>query len=81
MISRIIIGLLIAAFGFLVVWKTRNIIDIAGPISWADQHLGGGGTSLMYKMIGLVICLVGFMWATNLWTAFLNATLGAVLPK
>lgn len=78
MFSRIIIGLLITIAGFLIVWKTRKITDTFGSIPWADQHLGGGGTALMYKMIGIVACLVGFLWMTNLWNAFLEATIGSL---
>lgn len=79
MISRILIGLVLVAVGFIIVWKTRKFIESFGSIAWADQHLGGGGTAIMYKGIGIVFILVGFLWATNLWNAFLSATLGAWL--
>lgn len=78
MITRILIGLVLVAVGFLIVWKTRAIIDAFGTSSWAEVKLGGGGTSLMYKGIGIVIIFVGFLWATNLWSNFLNATLGSI---
>ncbi len=80
-ITRILIGLALVIGGFIIVWKTRKFIDAFGGIPWADQHLGGGGTALMYKFIGIVLILVGFMWATNLWTSFLDATLGSIFPK
>lgn len=78
---NILIGLALVAIGFVIVWKTRKIVDIFGTSDWADTKLGGGGTMLMYKFIGIIIIFVGFMWATNLWNAFLNATLGSILPK
>jgi hypothetical protein len=81
MITRILIGLALVAVGFILVWKTRRFIETFGSIPWADQKLGGGGTSLMYKFIGIVIILLGFLWATNLWNAFLEATLGTFLPQ
>lgn len=69
------------AIGFYFVWKTRTIISTFGSIDWADQKLGGGGTQLMYKFIGLIIIFTGFMVTTNLWDAFLEATLGSLFPK
>ena len=78
---RILIGLILVVVGFVIVWKTRKFIEFFGPIAWADAKLGGGGTSLMYKTIGIIIIFVGFMWATNLWGAFLEATLGGLFPK
>jgi|YNPBryBLVA2012_1023415.scaffolds.fasta_scaffold17156_2 hypothetical protein len=82
MLTRIFIGIVLVAIGFIIVWKTRKFIETFGPIAWADAKLGGGGTSLMYKTIGLLLIFVGFMYATDLWNAFLNATLGAALfPK
>ncbi|MBI5654960.1 hypothetical protein HZC53_04915 [Candidatus Uhrbacteria bacterium] len=82
MFTRILIGLILVAVGFVIVWKTRKFIETFGPIAWADAKLGGGGTSLMYKTIGIILIFVGFMYATNLWTAFLEATIGAALfPK
>jgi hypothetical protein len=78
---NIIIGIVLVIIGFIFVWKTRKFIEFFGPIAWADAKLGGGGTSLMYKFIGIILIFAGFMWATGLWNAFLNATLGGLFPK
>ena len=77
MIVRILIGLVLVAIGFVFVWKTRVFLDFFGSISWADEKLGGGGSNLMYKFIGILLIFIGFMWATNLWNAFLAATIGS----
>jgi hypothetical protein len=78
MLSRILIGLVLVAIGFLFVWKTRKIIETFGTSDWAETKIGGGGTSLLYKGIGLLVIFIGFMWATDLWNAFLEATLGPI---
>lgn len=74
---RILIGLAIVAAGAALVIKTRVLLDIFGPSAWAESKLGNGGSNLMYKLIGIVICFIGFMVATNLWNAFLGATIGS----
>ena len=78
---HILIGVVVAAIGFVFVWKTRKFIETFGSIDWADQKLGGGGTMLIYKSIGILLIFVGFMVATGLWGAFLEATLGGIFPK
>ncbi len=74
---RILIGLLLAAVGAVMVIKTRVFTDFFGQSTWADSKFGGGGTNLLYKVIGLVVAFIGFMVATNLWEAFLTATVGS----
>lgn len=77
-ILRIFIGVAIVAIGAVFVIRTRKFIEFFGPVAWADAKFGGGGTNLMYKTIGITLCFIGFMVATNLWNAFLQATLGSI---
>jgi hypothetical protein len=77
---RILIGVIVLAIGAVMVIRTRYFLDFFGSIEWADTHLGGGGSNLLYKVIGIVFCFIGIIVATNLWDAFLNATLGSIFP-
>ncbi len=79
-IVRILIGLGIAALGAFMVIKTFMVVDLFGAVDWAEQKLGGGGTNLFYKAVGLLFIFIGFMVATNLWNSFLQSTLGSILP-
>ncbi len=81
LLIRILVGLALAAVGFFFVWKTEDVLGFFGSIDWADQHLGGGGSRLMYKLIGIAVILVGFVVATNMWNAFLEATIGSIVPS
>ncbi|MFZ6015758.1 MAG: hypothetical protein ACOYUZ_05415 [Patescibacteria group bacterium] len=81
MITRIIFGLIIVALGAVMVIYTNKFYDFFGSMNWADRYLGAGGSRLMYKFIGIIVSLVGFMWMTNLWEPFLKATLGSILPR
>ncbi len=75
---HILLGLVIAAAGIALVLKTQAIINLLGPMDWAEAKLGSGGTKLLYKLFGVLVVFVGFMIATNLWDAFLQATLGSL---
>lgn len=78
MIVRILIGLLICAIGWLLVWKTAWFVNIMGYIDWAERNLGGGGTTLFYKLFGTLIILIGFMVITNLFEGFIVGLLGGI---
>ena len=80
LILRILIGTALAAGGVYMVMKTLVFINFFGSVDWFDQKLGPGGTALFYKLLGILLCLIGFLLATNLWDAFLNATLGSFIP-
>lgn len=80
-IFRIIIGIILVGIGTAMVWKTASFRDFFGNIPFAEKYLGGGGTNIFYKTLGIVIILVGFLWATNLWVPFLQATLGSLFPS
>jgi len=66
-------GILVVAVGFLLVWKSEWLLNNVGRINWAEQHLGSeGGTRLMYKLIGTIIIIGGFLHATNLGGIFVK---------
>ena len=81
MIFRFITGMLIAAFGTLMILKTEPIYNFVGRIPTAEKYLGSGGSRLFIKLIGIIIILGGFMWGLNLWEGFLQATIGSLFPK
>lgn len=81
MITRFLIGLLIAAFGTGMVLKTEPIYEFVGRIPTAEKYLGSGGSRLFIKLLGILAILAGFMYGLNLWDGFLQATLGSILPS
>ena len=78
---RILIGLFISGAGVFFVIKTEIVLGFFGTVDWAERKLGGGGSRLFYKLIGIALCFLGFMVMTNLWNAFLEWTLGSILPR
>lgn len=67
MILRIIIGFILAAAGFVIVWKTEWFNQNFGSIGWAEEKMGSfGGSRLFYKLIGILFIIIGFLVITNL---------------
>ena len=76
LILRIIGGLLLVAVGCLFVIKSEWLLQNFGSVSWAEQHLGlDGGTRLFYKLLGIIIALIGIAMATGLLGSILLGTL------
>ena len=72
-ITNFIQGLLIAGIGFVLVWKSNWLMNNFGRIGWAEAHLGSeGGSRLLYKIIGFVVIIGGFLHATNLGGVFIK---------
>ncbi len=81
MILRFFTGLIIAAFGTLMILKTEPIFNFVGRIPTAEKYLGSGGSRLFIKLIGILIIFGGLMWGLGLWEGFLQATIGSLFPK
>ncbi|PIX62139.1 hypothetical protein CO057_01155 [Candidatus Uhrbacteria bacterium CG_4_9_14_0_2_um_filter_41_50] len=75
---RIVIGLLVIALGLSMVWKTDFYLRALGMVSWAERNLGGGGTRLFYKLLGILIIFVGMMITTNLFDKFMTWLVGGL---
>ena len=78
---RILLGLVIVAVGFYMVLRTAIFIELIGYIDWAERKFGSGGTNLFYKLLGMVIMILGFIITTNLWNALLGATIGSLFTR
>jgi len=65
--GRIILGFILVIIGALIVIKAEWFFQNFGRVPWAESHLGAeGGSRLFYKLIGLVIIIIGFLVITNL---------------
>ena len=81
MFGRIILGLIIAAIGAVVTIKAEWIYQNFGSIPTADKYLGTeGGSRLAYKLIGILISVVGFLIVTNLIEAVLTGFVRLIMP-
>ncbi len=77
MIGRILGGLLGAALGFVMVWKSNFFAETFGSFSsWADTHLGG--MRMVYKLLGVLVIFISFLVITNLHFIFFRAVFGSL---
>lgn len=81
MIWRVVIGLVIMVFGFIVVWKTDFFMEWLGPSEFAEAKLGPGRSKLFYKLIGCAICFIGIMIATNLIQETISSVFGPLFSS
>ncbi len=72
--TSILTGLLLAVAGFFITAKSDWFTNNFGRIAWFEAHLGSaGGTRLFYKLLGIVVILGGFMYATGMLQAMVAA--------
>ena len=77
--GNIILGIALATIGLLIVLKTEWLIQNFGTNAWAEAKFGfSGGSRLFYKLIGIGIILIGFLFITGMWEGFLIGTVGRI---
>ena len=64
--------------GFIIMIYRYQIKQFTGPISWAEQYLGSGGTYNLYIIIGLVISIVSLMYGLGTIQDLFNGALGPI---
>ena len=77
MILRILLGIGLMALGALFVAKSDWLYENIGAMDWADKYLGmQGGSRFGYKLIGIIMVIVGILLATNLFGSLAMGTIG-----
>lgn len=59
------VALLAVAVGCTMVIKTEWWLENFGRSDWAEEKLGGGGTRLMYKLLGLLAIILAVLGVTG----------------
>jgi hypothetical protein len=77
--ARILGGLVVLAIGFIMVIKTDIPLSIIGPVAWAEEHLGIGGSRLFWKLVGTGLCLIGLVIMTGSGESLFMGTIGRLL--
>ena len=66
MLVRILIGIAVMVVGFFIVWKPRFFYDFMGHQMWAEKLLGVHEDEAAFKIIGIIVIIVGMLIATDL---------------
>jgi hypothetical protein len=62
MILKVIIFIISLAIGLYFLTKSEYIVRVIGHNAWVDGYLGRGGSYLMWKVIGIVLIILGFLY-------------------
>jgi hypothetical protein len=63
---HIIIGIIVCLLGFFVVYRPKFFLDFMGEQAWVEKIFGINDQELAYKLIGMLIILLGALIMTNL---------------
>ncbi len=59
---KFLIFLSMFVIGLAILKYTEPLVRTFGKSVWAEQHLGGGGSYTMWKLIAIGVILVGFLY-------------------
>lgn len=62
MLTKVIIFIISLVAGSLLMMKREYIVREIGHNATAEKYLGGGGSYLMWSLIGLFIIILGFLY-------------------
>jgi hypothetical protein len=74
--GHLVTGLLLIVAGVLIVKYTFQLANMTGRLDWVESKLGSGSTYFVYKLLGLAVIVVGFLYATGLAVPFFTWLFG-----
>ncbi len=78
--GQIFSGLLLLTVGVILVIKTEWFLNNFGRIEWFDANLGSeGGSRLGYKLVGIVLIVLGLILTTGSGDNFMEWLLAPLL--
>lgn len=71
MFLTIIIGIITVIVGVTMVWRPRFYVDFVGHQEWAEKVFGVHEDETAFKVIGIIVILVGILIMTGIFKSFL----------
>ncbi|MDP3971168.1 MAG: hypothetical protein Q8P90_05795 [bacterium] len=63
---RYLVGVILIVTGVVAIIFTKQLMTWFGRIQWAEDKLGAeGGTQLFYKLLGMGLILLAFMFMSG----------------
>lgn len=76
---NIVLGLILIALGVVLVMKTEWFMQNIGAISWFEEKFGSsGGSRLGYKLLGILLLVLGIIFATGSGDSFMGWATGPI---
>jgi len=66
MLVRILIGAIVCAVGFFMVYRPKYFFDFLGRQAWVEKIFSVNDQELAYKIIGMIVIFVGVLIMTNI---------------
>jgi hypothetical protein len=66
------------AVGIPMLLKTDRLVRITGNVGWAERNLGGAGTYTLYKLVAVLIIILGMMYLTGSFEKIFGGLFGSV---
>ncbi len=82
--EHFVIGSLLVVFGFLALKYNFQLVNLTGNVGFVEQWLGAGSTYGFFKLLSIIICIVGFLYMFGLSNAvfgWLLSPLAQFFPK
>lgn len=80
-LARILIFVITFSVGLLVMQRSVWIVQNFGYLDWAEKLLGNGGTYTAWKIIGVLIIIVGFLYALGTFSLGPETSRGLLGPS
>ena len=66
MLIAIIVGIVTVIIGITMVWRPRFYVDFVGHQEWAEKIFGINEDETAFKVIGIIVILVGIFIMTGI---------------
>jgi hypothetical protein len=76
---QVVIGILMVVAGFCMVYYANWLYNNIGAVAFFEKYLGGGGTGLGYKLIGMFVMFIGALTTFDLIDKFIFWVLAPVI--
>ena len=63
---------------YLLMRFRKPLHDFTGDIGFAEQYLGSGGTYTFFVLLGVLVFIIGLMYAFGTLQVFLGNTVGRI---
>jgi hypothetical protein len=76
---QVVIGIILVVVGFCMVYYANWLYNNIGAVAFFEKYLGGGGTRLGYKLIGMFVMFIGALTTFDLIDKFIFWVLAPVI--